>query len=264
MLDLEVRPAAGPYILTRELPRGMLGDRWLALHERAQTSHVVHSFGNDAADPDSAGRLLAALAQVRDFEHPHVLKIEDSWVDDAGCVWVVTPFTGDQDGLVTLDSLLRRRGGYLSLEESRRAMDQLMVGVAAAHERSLSHGEIAMREVLADRRGSLLIEHYGVCRAAMTCPAPASLAEAKALEVRSVLTIGYQLATGLRADDPLIRVSRVILDVDSSWDDLFETGLGPVGFASAAHALSAIKGCRLVRAIPGGRMGFALRGFIMG
>ncbi|MBX9738280.1 MAG: hypothetical protein K2X32_15275 [Phycisphaerales bacterium] len=264
MLELDARPAAGPYILTRELPRGVLGDRWLALHERAQTSHVVHCLNNDPAEPDSAGRLLAALAAVRDFEHPHVLKIEDSWVDNSGCVWVVTPFTGDQDGLVSLDALLRRRGGFLSLEEARRAMDQLMVSVLAAHERSLSHGEITMREILADRRGSLLIEHYGIARGASAAPAPASLADAKAAEVRSVLTIGYQLATGLRAEEPLIRVSRVILDVDPSWDDLFETGLGPVGFASAAHALSAIKGCRLTRTTPGGRVGFALRGFIMG
>lgn len=238
MVDLAARQRVGPFIVTRELSRGVLGDRYLALHQHDQTSHVAHSLSLDQTEPHMA---LAAVERARALQHPHILPIEQVLVDDAGQVWLITPFTGDQDGIVSLDVLLRRRGGYLSLEEAKRALEQLFSAVCIAHDQGLSHGELSMREVLVDRRGSVTIEHYGL--AAQLANQGPALAELKAIEVRSLFAMGYQLATGLRAELPVIPASRVLLDAHPTWDDLFETGLGQPGFTSAAHAASAVDGC---------------------
>lgn len=216
--------------------------------------------------------ILAAIERVRGLKHAHMLEIEQAWMDEHGRVCMLTPFTGDQDGLVPLDVLLRRRSGFLTLDEAKRAMDHLLSAVCAGHEQGLSHGEVSMREVMVDRRGSLLIEHYGLAREIIGATAlsggtpvmmsPAEdLARAKAAEVRSVLMIGYQLATGLRFEPPVIPVSRVELDADKTWDDLFETGLGTVGFTSAPHALSAVRGCVTSKANQG-KKGFTLRSLL--
>lgn len=215
--------------------------------------------------------ILAAIERVRGLKHPHMLEIEQAWMDEQGRVCVLTPFTGDQDGLVPLDVLLRRRSGFLTLDEAKRAMDHLLSAVCAGHEQGLSHGEVSMREVMVDRRGSLLIEHYGLAREIIGSTslgvgaAPISsadeLARAKAAEVRSVLMIGYQLATGLRFEPPVIPVSRVELEADKTWDDLFETGLGTVGFTSAPHALSAVRGCVTTK-VNQGKKGFTLRSLL--
>ncbi|MBL0870197.1 MAG: hypothetical protein IBJ18_06415 [Phycisphaerales bacterium] len=221
-----------------------------------------------AIDPAA---ILAAIERVRGLKHAHMLEIERAWMDEQGRVCMLTPFTGDQDGLVPLDVLLRRRSGFLTLDEAKRAMDHLLSAVCAGHEQGLSHGEVSMREVMVDRRGSLLIEHYALAREiigpATFVPgaSPTNLAEdlarAKAAEVRSVLKIGYQLATGLRFEPPVIPVSRVELEADKTWDDLFETGLGTVGFTSAPHALSAVRGCVTSKANQG-KKGFTLRSLL--
>lgn len=229
--------------------------------------------GHRLAGAIEPAAILAAIERVRGLKHPHMLEIERAWMDEQGRVCVLTPFTGDQDGLVPLDVLLRRRSGFLTLDEAKRAMDHLLSAVCAGHEHGLSHGEVSMREVMVDRRGSLLIEHYGLAReiigpttttlAASTTPMSSAdeLARAKAAEVRSVLMIGYQLATGLRFEPPVIPVSRVELEADKTWDDLFETGLGTVGFTSAPHALSAVRGCVTTK-VNQGKKGFTLRSLL--
>lgn len=251
MVELLNRPRLGPYILTRRLTPGVLGDRWLALDERDQTSHVVHRLRTQSVGLDPL-RVLHAVQQTATLEDAHILRIEAAALDTSGRPFAVTPYTGDADGVLTLDTLLRRKGGYMPVEEAKRAMEQLLSAVQHAHEQGLCHGPLAMNEVQVDRRGSLAIELYGVARLLGSAAMPR--AEADRREVQSVFEIGYQLITGLRVEQPLIPAGRVVDDLDSSWDDLFETGLGEPGFTSAAHALSAVQGCRLS---PSGGRGIA-------
>lgn len=263
MLETETQDRVGAYMLTKPLARGVLGDRTLALHAQNLTSHVIHMIKAAAGDPRDAWTAccMKALTECRRLKHSHTLEVEAFDSLRPGEVWVATPFTGDQDGLVPLDLFLRRKGGFLGLDEGKRAIEQLMAAVCAGHELGMSHGELSMREVQVDRRGSVHVEHYGVARA-LGAGVHQTLAEAQAAEVRSVFEIGYQFVTGLRVEQPIIPASRVLLDAHHSWDDLFETGLGNPGFTSAAHAMSAIQGCKLNRDSAGKRVGSALRAML--
>jgi hypothetical protein len=281
--DLHHRPRIGPYILTRDLgPTTAFGglssshsdstaerpslvhaatsakpqpDRFLALHENDQTSHVAYRFAPMRGKAEEA-RLVAAVESASLLEHPHALTIEQFTFDIAGQAWVITPYPGDADGIRSLARLLREKGGQMRPVEVERAMHQLLDVVALAHGGSTlqpppsaeatplprvvpCHGPISMDEVLIDRRGSLLIELYGLARALEQAGRPSL--ESMRDEVRSVVEIGYQLLTGLRAEHPLIPAGRLVPRLDPRWDAWLNRGLDASGgFDSAESALAAL------------------------
>lgn len=228
----------GPYVATRPLGAGPLGERQLALHELDNSSHVLHRIAG--RDRFEQRKFLALAAVAQGLRHPHVLAIEDFGLDHLGRPWIATPYTGDATGLSTLGRHLRAKGGYLSPLEARQAVLHLLEASAAAHAASHAHGEVSLDEVLVDRRGALVIELYGLARARRTGESLTRDARVRAAEVRSIVRIGYQLVTGLLPEVPVIAASRVVGNLDPWWDGWFETGLSESGFASAAHAASAL------------------------
>lgn len=246
----------GPYELSRQLTPGVLGERWLVVHERTQRPHVLHRF-MVASDRAASRRFIHILRRAESLKHAHILPIEAVSLDHRGVPFAITPYTGDQDGLMSLDRLLSIHNGYVSLEEARRALRQLLSAVEHAHREGVFHGVLGQREVLVDRSGCLFIELYGLARGLLAPDAQPSASER--LEVRSVFEIGYQLLTGLRAEDPHIPPTRVLPELSEDWDGLFDIGLH-TGFASAAHALSAVDQCSAGRPGRGlSRMRSALR-----
>jgi hypothetical protein len=244
MLDLKTPPSARPrigqYTLTRELARGPLGERWLALHELDHSSHVVHRpvTGRDRFEQR---KFLATVDALAPATNSHVLEIEDHGLDSRGHPWVVTPFTGDASGIVTLETHLRGKGGFLRPGEAREAIVQLLQAASEAHAAGIAHGELTMDQVHIDRRGSLLVELYGLGLALREGREALASEQARIDEVASIVSIGYQLVTGLLPEMPIIPACRVVSGLDPAWDDWFETGLyGSTGFKSAAHALSAL------------------------
>ena len=239
MVQLMDRPRIGQYILTRQLEPGPLGPRDLALHDLDSSSHVIHRprVGRDRAEQR---RFLGVMNAAKLIGHPHILPIEEFGLDERGHPYIVTPFTGDSTGLVTVESLMTVKGGFFSPSEARQAVVQVLEAVEAAHRTGQRHGKLSMSGILVDRRGSIAIELYGVARLLHVTVDEGGDAESD--EVRSVIRIGYQLVTGLVPEEPLIAAGRVVPGLDAVWDDWFETGLhSPVGFKSAAHALSAIR-----------------------
>ncbi len=241
----------GPFALTRTLQPGPLGPRHLALHELDHSSHVIHRpVGRDRFEQ----RKFLAIAQAaQKLRHPHILPIEDFGLDAKGSPWLVTPFTGDATGLWSLEAHLRAKGGYLPPIEARQAVGHLFEAAAFAHESGLAHGPLAMDEVLVDRRGSLLIEFYGLARMRRTGETLTTDPDVRRAEVQSIVRIGYQLVTGLLPEMPIIAASRVVAGLDPAWDAWFATGLSDIGFKSAAHATSALNDSTAgVRAVAGG------------
>jgi hypothetical protein len=95
-----------------------------------------------------------------------------------------------------------------------------------------------------DRRGSLAIELYGLRRRLLgSGDRPAT--EVGRDEVRSIVAIGYELLTGLSAEDPRIEATRLIPKLDRRWDEFFAEGLDPLaGFLTAGDALGSLPSLR--------------------
>jgi hypothetical protein len=215
--------------------------RWLAFNEPEQSAHIAYRFKLARMDPMA---FRAAAEAGRPLCHPHLLPVETLEIGPAGSAWVFAPFTGNHDGLVTLRSLLEDKGGRITPVEAERAMVQLLGAVEHAHAAGFQHGDVSVDEILVDRRGSLSIELYGLRRRMGGLGGPPA-SEVIKDEVRSIVQIGYQLVTGLSADEPLIPASRLIPRLERRWDDWFQEGLDPFGgFAGAAAALGALPGSR--------------------
>lgn len=231
----------GPFALTRPLHPGLLAERWLAFNDATHSAHVAHRFR--MRDRAEERRLVAAVESLSSLAHPHILPVEQFTLGIAGAAWVVTPFTGSHDGLVTLERLLADKGGRMPAVEAERALLQVLEAVEFAHDCGVQHGQLHAGEVVVDRRGSIAIEHYGVARRLAGAGDMAS--EVIRDEVRSIVELGYTLLTGRPAEEPRIAVTRLVPRLDRRWDEWFEEGLDPmIGFASAGEALAALPGLR--------------------
>lgn len=248
----------GPYRMVRPLEPGPLGERWLAVHEVELTSHVVHRF---APRIDKAGqrRFLSAVESVRGIEHAHVTPIEVFAVCPSGRGCVVTPYTGNQDGLVTLASLLAAKGGRMTPVEAERAVTHVLEAMDHAHGAGVVHGALSDAELMVDRHGRVSIELYGLARALAGLAANSEVVRD---EVRSAVEIAYRLITGLAADEPRIAAGKLVKKLDPAWDAWLERGLDPAGgYDTAAEALSLLPSARETEAEPTtGPVRFVLRG----
>jgi serine/threonine protein kinase len=230
----------GRYSLVRELRPGRVGRRWLALHQDRQTTHVLHELPT-CPDRERRRGLSVHLESLARLRQSHLLPVERFAFLSPGQMWVVTPYTGNQVGLVSLDDLLSQRGGSLGPAESLRAARHVLEASAAAHAAGLAHGGLHGAEILVDPSGSLVVELYGVSR--LLEPGWAGERETIADEVRSIVELCYGLLTGVSADEPRITPSRLVRRLDPRWDAWFERGLDPArGFATAEDALGGLPG----------------------
>jgi len=262
MTSSETPAYFGPYRLVRGLEPSSFARRWLALHVRQQSSHVVHRFA-PCSDRAERRRYLAAFEALSRIEHPHILPVEQMSFGYEARAWVVTPYTGNADGLVPLDRLLELKGGRMGPFETERAIAQLLDASRTAHEAGVIHGRLRDAEVLVDRHGSLAIEHYAVARSVLgsNVADPDAIAD----EVRSIAELGYECLTGIAFDEPVIPPTRVDRRLDRGWDQWFETALeASGGFATADEAIDALPSSRRESSAPAsnpGRVRVVLRRF---
>jgi hypothetical protein len=248
MVELAERQALGPYLLTRALEPAQLGERFLALHESDQSSHVAYRFPA-CGGRDQIRRFVQSVRTAEALEQEHLLSIEYHTIDGDGHPWLISPFTGDVDGVRTLGKLLREKRGQMHPFEAERALVHILEAIAFAHRTEpahdgrearlpVVHGPLTMDSILVDRHGRLLIELYGLQRLLAGGHA-AGDAETIRDEVRSVAEIGYQLVTGLRAEAPMIPAGRLVKKLDPRWDRWLSRGLDASGgFDSAEDALA--------------------------
>lgn len=238
MIDLSDRPSLGPYVLTRELPARSDCERWLALHEVDQTSHLLYRFPVRREKLERRRFLDGVLACQR-AAHAHALRIDQFSFSPDGRPWIVSAYPGDGGGIVNLAQLIRIKGGQLDPGEARRAVLHLLeTSVALAHG-GLVHGTIDAQHVLVDRHGSLLIELFGLARA--TSGTPDAAHHVIAEQVRSIVAIGYLLVTGLVAEEPMIPPSRLVKGLSPAMDRWLLDGLDPArGYDTPAQAIEAL------------------------
>ncbi|MEZ6243081.1 MAG: hypothetical protein R3B57_08565 [Phycisphaerales bacterium] len=241
MRDRQDHPShIGPFRLVGRLADGRVGQRWVALHERDRTNHLLYRL-EPCRDNSERRETLATIDEVSRITHAHALPIERYSLEQDGCPWVVAPYPGNQGGLVTLADVLEAKGGRLPAFECERTLDHLLSAVMTAHERGVVHGAPEPDELLVDRHGSVLIELYGLANRLRQSPGVGP--EVVRDEVRSFVLLGYTLLTGLPPEEPMIRASRIVRRLPKGWDAWFERGLDPAGgFASAREARDALPG----------------------
>ncbi len=223
----------GPYRVIRALAPSSLAHRWLALHVRRQTSHVVHRFGV-CGDRVERRRFTTAFEQLATVDHPHLLRVEHFSFGSKGRPLVVTPYTGSHDGLLTLRQLLDQKRGRLSEFEAERLIEHLLDASGYGLEHGLSHGAMQADDILIDRSGCLFVEHYGL-RRALAGDTPATTVDAD--EIDSIVRLGYECLTGVTTATPLVKPSRLARLSDRAWDAFFGSCLGVAGVQTPAEVL---------------------------
>ncbi len=234
----------GPYKLVRTLGNAHGATRYAVLCSRTDTNYMLYRFEH-ITNVKERRALFNALLKMSTLKHAHLLNIESVSYDDNGRLCVVTPYTGNHDGLVTLDQLLNIRDGKLGEVESTRALGHLLDAIKCAHKHEIYNGQINPDDILVDRYGCLQIQLYGfetiAHRSINQNPTQSERAMLITDEIRSVVDLAYTMMTGLKATDDRIAPSRVIKKLDKNWDTWFDIGLDPIdGFDSVEHAINAL------------------------
>lgn len=240
--------AFGPYELVRELrPAGEVR-RHLAQHPELLSNHVAYRFRFENPRTQRR-RFLEAVERSAALDIPHILRVEQFSLATPSEAWVISPYTGNQDGLLLLSDLVAIKGGKMDALEVTRVLEQLLEAVQAAHFAGVVNGPVTIDSIQVDRSGSLWIELYGV-EAAMRGDADGQ--ELRAAEIASVAAMAYRLLTGVEADSGLlIEPARLVAKLDPAWNALFAEALDPAGgFLTAADLLDAIPGRRAPAALP--------------
>ncbi len=216
----------GPFRLTRELTPVALGRRYLALHEREATSHLVYILPLGKSRRDHRV-FLAAASRLNAACNPYLLSTTHSGLIGSSSGYLISPYPGTADGVLTLADLASARLGRFSAFEARRGLCHLLTGVAAGQAAGLGHGPFGPEDVLVDRHGRLIIELYGL---------RANLYRGGAdtgAEVRSVGGIGRLLLGG---EASVRREDRPLREALAGWVIRAEDG----HWASASSALAAL------------------------
>ncbi len=230
----------GTYKLVRALGDAHGASRFVLLCNRTDTNYMLYRFEQDSSQKYRR-TLFDSLIQMSQLDHPHLLAIQSVSYDDHGRLCVVTPYTGNHDGLVTLDQLLKVRDGKLGVIETTRALEHLLDASRHAHKRGVYNGMILPSDILVDRYGCLQVQFYGFNTINESERSSTSHPNLIADEIRSIIELGYTMMTGLSSKDELIAPSRVIKKLDKNWDAWFQIGLDPIdGFENLEHAIRAI------------------------
>ena len=223
----------GGRTLVRPLDASKYGQRFLARDPRRDTDCIVWLF--DRVEFEKRPRLWDYLKRNAGVRRPHVLTIEAAGRSGNKC-WAVTPYVGNHDGIVSLESLREARGGSLSLFETGRAIEQLLVASAAAHADGAHHGQLVPASVLVNPRGTLEIGMYGLQVAIEKTRVAEDLV---CDEIRSIGLIADQLLNGEPDGAPIATPER--LRPGSALRSWIRKASDPIdGFDSARDAIDAL------------------------
>ncbi len=211
----------------------------IMLHARERTNHLLYRYEH-ITDTVARRRVFDRIMKTARLDHAHILKIERVGYDDTGRLCAITEYPGNQEGLVSLRDLLEVRGGRLEFSEAIRLMGQLLEACMHAAKLDIVHGAISMDELLVDRHGCTLIELFGLQQALHNTY---SIQDARAEQTRTVIGIGYQLATGMgygehASNNEGGKPSKFTKKNEKHWDQWFSYAMDPLGgFESSQQAL---------------------------
>lgn len=231
----------GPYKLIRSIGSAHGASRYIVLCDRTKTNYMLYRFEN-IHNQHVRQKAFHAFLKMSSINQPHIHQIISATYDDRGRLCVITPYTGNHEGIVVLDDLLRRQDGKLTVFEAARAIEHLLGATSYAHKRNVINGAISPKDILVDRYGCLQIQFYGYELSIRTPQEQESKRSTDINnEIHSIISHGYTMLTGLASTGDRLDPSRVIKKLDRAWDLWFEIGLDPLdGFDSIEHAIKAL------------------------
>ncbi len=153
-LDLRGEPLRG-YRLLEKIDDGPTGVVFRAIQphvERDVAVKIVHE--GIATDPEFVRRFERDAQAAAALEHPHIAPIHDYW-REPGRAYVVSRYLRGGSLLAVED-----RGERLERGRALRVLEQISLGLAFAHRRGVTHGNIGSSNILFDPDGNAYLADF--------------------------------------------------------------------------------------------------------
>ncbi|OQB39005.1 MAG: Serine/threonine-protein kinase PrkC [Candidatus Hydrogenedentes bacterium ADurb.Bin179] len=155
----------GQYKIIRKLGAGAMGEVYLAEHVRMRVPYAVKVLPQAlAADKGCQERFVSEARVMATLRHPNIVQVHT--MDVQGDVhYIVMDFVSpDGQEPMTLDDLLRVRGGRLPSEEVGRILGQVCEALIHSHSQGVIHCDIKPANVLLDKDNVVRVSDFGLAK----------------------------------------------------------------------------------------------------
>jgi len=192
----------GRFELRQPVGKSLASNTWLAFDPQAQAEVLLCVPRAQPATPTAREEWTQDVLKASRLRHPHLAEVLDLGVIDG---W---PFAAyERKGSVTLGERLQPGQGQVGVLDQVRWVNELLEGLAYAHDAGVSHRDLSLHNVLLDGQGHVRLAGLGVGLATSTSgDAGGAVArhEHRSAAERDVLMVGllmYRLLAGVPALD---------------------------------------------------------------
>lgn len=148
----------GRYRIEKEAGRGAMARVYQAVEVATGRSVAIKLLPPETATATNAERFLREITVTKTLEHPNILALLDSGVDD-GLYWYVMPFVSGE----TIREALATRG-LMAIPDALRIVAQVGSGLSYAHSKGIIHRDLKPENVMISE-GQALVVDFGLARA---------------------------------------------------------------------------------------------------